>query len=149
MKVAINVQADIQEIEVIINCMAEDENVQRIVSALDSLDTKLCCRRQGELFQIALNDILYIESVDRKTFIYTEQQIYETDKRLYELENHLKNRSFFRVSKAVIINLKRTKSRAVKKTLSIPEWLNEAACNAGLNFSQVLQEALIVKLNAK
>ncbi len=45
--------------------------------------------------------------------------------------------------------LKRTKSRAVKKTLSIPEWLNEAACNAGLNFSQVLQEALIVKLNAK
>lgn len=102
--------ADIQEIEVIINCMAEDENVQRIVSALDSLNTKLCCRRQGELFQIALNDILYIESVDRKTFIYTEQQIYETDKRLYELENHLKNRSFFRASKAVIINLKRTKS---------------------------------------
>lgn len=57
MKVAINIQADIQEIEVIINCMAEDENVQRIVSALDSLNTKLCCRRQGELFQIALNDI--------------------------------------------------------------------------------------------
>ena len=42
--------------------------------------------------------------------VYTEQQIYETDKRLYELENHLKNRSFFRASKAVIINLKRTKS---------------------------------------
>ena len=77
MKVAINIQADIQEIKVIINCMAEDENVQRIVSALDSLNTKLCCRRQGELFQIALNDILYIESVDRKTFIYTEQQIYD------------------------------------------------------------------------
>ena len=30
--------------------------------------------------------------------------------RLYELENHLKNRSFFRASKAVIINLRRTKS---------------------------------------
>ena len=58
----------------------------------------------------SLNDILYIESVDRKTFLYTEQQIYETDKRLYELEDHLKNRSFFRVSKAVIINLKRTRS---------------------------------------
>lgn len=110
MKVAINIQADIQEIEVIINCTAEDENVQRIVSALDALDTRLRCRRQGEHFQIALNDILYIESVDRKTFLYTEQQIYETDKRLYELEDHLKNRSFFRVSKAVIINLKRTRS---------------------------------------
>ena len=42
MKVAINIQADIQEIEVIINCMAEDENVLRIISALDSLNTKMC-----------------------------------------------------------------------------------------------------------
>ena len=37
--------------------------------------------------------------------------------------------------------------RAVKKTLTIPEWLNEAASVASLNFSQVLQEALLKKLN--
>ena len=39
-------------------------------------------------------------------------------------------------------------SRAVKKTLSIPEWLNEEALARGINFSQVLQEALIAKLRA-
>lgn len=38
-------------------------------------------------------------------------------------------------------------SRAVKKTLSIPEWLNEEAVARGVNFSQVLQEALMLKLN--
>ena len=38
-------------------------------------------------------------------------------------------------------------NKAVKKTLSIPEWLNEKASAAGLNFSQVLQEALKEKLN--
>ncbi len=43
---------------------------------------------------------------------------------------------------------KRTNSRAVKKTLSIPEWLNEAAIAKGLNFSQVLQEALLAKIQA-
>ena len=37
-------------------------------------------------------------------------------------------------------------SRAVKKTLSIPEWLNDAAIKAGVNFSQVLQEALMEKV---
>ena len=37
-------------------------------------------------------------------------------------------------------------SKAVKKTLSIPEWLNEAAMAAGVNFSQVLQDALKSKL---
>ncbi len=38
-------------------------------------------------------------------------------------------------------------SRAVKKTLSIPEWLNEAAMRRNINFSQVLQEALMQKVN--
>ena len=37
-------------------------------------------------------------------------------------------------------------SKAVKKTLTIPEWLNEEAMEAGVNFSQVLQEALVQKL---
>lgn len=36
---------------------------------------------------------------------------------------------------------------AVKKTLSIPSWLNDSATAAGLNFSQVLQEALKEKLH--
>ena len=38
-------------------------------------------------------------------------------------------------------------SKAVKKTLSIQEWLNEEAVSMGVNFSQVLQEALMSKLN--
>lgn len=37
-------------------------------------------------------------------------------------------------------------NRAVKKTLSIPSWLNTKATRAGMNFSQVLQEALISRL---
>ena len=37
-------------------------------------------------------------------------------------------------------------NRAVKKTLSIPSWLNAKASRAGVNFSQVLQEALVSKL---
>lgn len=39
------------------------------------------------------------------------------------------------------------KNRAVKKNCTIPYWLSEAAENAGVNFSKVLQEALIQKLN--
>ena len=42
--------------------------------------------------------------------------------------------------------LKRTNSKAVKKTLTIPEWLNEEATALGINFSQVLKEALIQKV---
>ena len=41
---------------------------------------------------------------------------------------------------------KRTNSKAVKKTLSIPQWMNEEAMAIGLNFSQLLQEAIMQKL---
>ncbi|MCB6993011.1 type II toxin-antitoxin system HicB family antitoxin [bacterium 210820-DFI.6.37] len=41
---------------------------------------------------------------------------------------------------------RRTGSYAVKKTLSIPSWLNEEAMAKGINFSAVLQEALKTQL---
>ena len=34
-------------------------------------------------------------------------------------------------------------TKAVKKTLTIPSWLNDRAISMGINFSQVLQEALL------
>ena len=34
-------------------------------------------------------------------------------------------------------------NKAVKKTLTIPEWMNEVAIAQNINFSQVLQDALI------
>ena len=37
-------------------------------------------------------------------------------------------------------------TKAVKKTLTIPSWLNDRAVSMGLNFSKILQEALISKI---
>lgn len=44
---------------------------------------------------------------------------------------------------------KKYKNKAIKKTLSIPEWLNDIAVKNNVNFSNVLQEALIDKLKLK
>ncbi|MGN0393199.1 MAG: type II toxin-antitoxin system HicB family antitoxin [Bariatricus sp.] len=38
--------------------------------------------------------------------------------------------------------------KVVKKTLSIPAWLNTACENYGINYSKVLKDALIAKLQA-
>ena len=57
MKIRINDRPDIQEIEVIINCVADDPLVNKIISALNTVDAKLLCRRQGETFQLGLADI--------------------------------------------------------------------------------------------
>ncbi len=58
------------------------------------------------------------------------------------------NRSFINlISCDTTAYRKMTDSRAVKKTLTIPSWLNHQAELAGVSFSQVLQDALIEKLN--
>lgn len=38
-------------------------------------------------------------------------------------------------------------NKSVKKTLTIPEWLNSAALEQNINFSQVLQDALKMQLH--
>ena len=38
-------------------------------------------------------------------------------------------------------------TKAVKKTLTIPAWLNDRAVSMGLNFSKILQEALIAEIS--
>ena len=42
---------------------------------------------------------------------------------------------------------KLTDNKAIKKTLTLPSWLNAQAELAGINFSQILQKALLEKLN--
>ena len=44
---------------------------------------------------------------------------------------------------------KRTSSKSVKNTHTIPAWLNEQAIQLNINFSQVLQDALIEKVGNK
>ena len=59
---------------------------------------------------IEKTDILYFESVDDKVFAYTLNDVYETKLKLYELEEILPARYFFRANKAVIVNVDRIQS---------------------------------------
>lgn len=110
MKVSINENPDIRETEVVIHCNKADEMIEKIISAVRMVSGRLCGSLDGVIYQIDLSEILYIESVNRKTFLYTEKQIYESTKRLYMLEDELRGSSFFRASKAIIINLRRVHS---------------------------------------
>ncbi len=40
-------------------------------------------------------------------------------------------------------------TKAVKKTLTIPAWLNDRANAMGINFSKVLQDALLSKVQSR
>jgi len=55
--------------------------------------------------QVCIKDILYIEAIGDKVFAYTQKEVFEVKKRLYELEEELIPYKFVRCSKAFLICL--------------------------------------------
>ncbi|MGN0156719.1 MAG: LytTR family DNA-binding domain-containing protein [Lachnospiraceae bacterium] len=98
------------ENEVIVQYRNMTPEVQRIISLLNREQTKLTGWREKDLTVIESNEILYIESVDGKTFAYMEQDVLKLDYQLGQLEQILKAINFFRCSKSVIINIDKVKS---------------------------------------
>lgn len=89
-----------------------------IKSAIDILENN--CRvvpviSDSKTIMLKTDAIYYIESVDKRTYVYTKENCYETRYRLYELEDIL-SFYFLRVSKAMIINIR--KIRSVKAELN-------------------------------
>ena len=106
MKVIIKESPEQTENEAHILCQnADDDEVQRALYLLGQLGIQLTGKKEGTTVPINIEDVLYFESVDKKTFIYTEIDVLETPLRLYMLEERLLNSSFFRASKSAIINL--------------------------------------------
>ena len=106
MKVSIQENPEQRETEAIILCREADEpDVQRALSLLSQLDQRLIGKKEGATVIVNGEDVLYFDSVDKQTFMYTETDVLETPLRLYMLEERLSGDSFFRASKNAIINL--------------------------------------------
>ncbi len=80
----------------------ETERLQRYISRFDE---RITATSDGNTYNVQVDEILYIESVDKKTFIYLQGHVLQTEKRLYELEELLDGKTFFRCSKSTIVNL--------------------------------------------
>ena len=88
-----------------IGCHRTDQRVEEIVRFLKSRQGAVEGMKNDRQYRLPVVDIFYIESVDDRTFIYLEQDCYESRRKLYEFEEVLASRRFARISKAVIINL--------------------------------------------
>ncbi|MED1791010.1 LytTR family DNA-binding domain-containing protein [Brevibacillus laterosporus] len=60
--------------------------------------------QKNEQEKIFYSTIFYLEYLERKVFIYTKENIFETKKPLYKLEHDLPD-NFIRISKTIIINI--------------------------------------------
>ncbi|WMC94373.1 LytTR family DNA-binding domain-containing protein [Kineothrix sp. MB12-C1] len=110
MKIRINEVPEQEDVEVIINCKKVDEEIMRIITMLRVYDKKLTGIKGDQTYLLDAAKIFYIDTVDKKTFLYTENEVYETPLRLYELEEQLDTAGFFRAGKSVLINFNEIKA---------------------------------------
>lgn len=95
---------------VLIRCREITEDVREIERFVKSRQGSLSGISDKKQYEVAVTDVCYIESVDGKTFLYTNDRVYETSYRLYELEELLRDRKFLRISKPMLVNLMKIQS---------------------------------------
>lgn len=109
MKVTVNKIPEGSPENAVINAVNIDDNISAAVSLLENGERTLVGFKDGDKFLIKEPAVYYAEAVDEKCFVYTKDSCYELKQKLYELEAMLDFR-FVRVSKSMVLNIKKIKS---------------------------------------
>lgn len=110
MKIEIKVDSSIEENCISISCNKLTPELEKLIAMMRIMEKQFVVSAEGETFLLDVSAILYIEAVDRKIFVYTEKGVYESELRLYELEEQLEEYGFFRASKSCLIQLRAVRS---------------------------------------
>lgn len=97
------------ENEVILRCRSKTAEVEELLQFLEARSRKLIGSRAGVQMVLEPSRILYLESVEGKTFAYTEQEVLQVEYSLVQLERLLCAVNFFRCSKSMILNIDKVK----------------------------------------
>lgn len=109
-KIEVQVDENTPDMDILITCKKLTPKVEKILAMLRMMDLKITGRIGDEIHILDVAQIIYIESVERKCFIYTTKEVYESDFPLYELERQLSEYGFFRVSKSFLVHLQKIQS---------------------------------------
>ena len=96
---------DLESPEVILEYNELTESVRRVADYVRTVDKSLVCKKDRDEYSVFVSDIFYVESVDKKTFVYCKDDVYQTKFKLIELEKMLQSVGFVRASKSVLLNV--------------------------------------------
>lgn len=110
MKLQIIYDDSVQEPEITVVCRELSAELQRLIASLQAADRRLTGMKDGQIFLLPPEEIVYIDTADKHIFIYTAGEVYETQLRLYEMEKQLPPSDFFRANKSCIVGIRHIRS---------------------------------------
>ncbi len=121
MRTEIHVEPGRDECLVEIRCPAVDGEVEGILQALALAESVILGKSDTGDHRVPLRQVLYLESVEDRTFFYTAEGTYECTLRLYQAEERLARWGFVRISRSVVASLwhMRSLTRERNRTLMV------------------------------
>ena len=110
MKLQIIYDDSVPEPEITVVCRELSMELQRLIAFLQAADRRLTGMKDGQIFLLPPEEIVYIDTADKHIFIYTAGEVYETQLRLYEMEKQLPPSDFFRANKSCIVGIRHIRS---------------------------------------
>jgi DNA-binding LytR/AlgR family response regulator len=134
-----------RDIEVLITYPAKNKIVENILSLLKSLDKQIDCYSDDAIKMVNVNDIYYIESIDKKTIVFCEKGNYQVKKRLYQIFDELSDNGFVQISKYCIMNINKLEEIKTLNNSHLEAVLSNGKClyvtrKYLANIKQLLQE---------
>ena len=109
MKIVFEAPKEGEEDTIIVRCRNINPEIIHLLDRVRAQDT-LIGYINHEIHRLNPSEIYYIETVDRKAFLYSKNAVYESKQKLYELEEILQAWNFMRAGKSLIINVAMVKS---------------------------------------
>ena len=86
-----------------------DDNAEYVLSQNNTYTEYLVGKREESTIHVAVEDIVFIETLGHDVMIYTEEGAYKSSARLWQLEKSLDPECFVRISNSTIIAKNRVK----------------------------------------
>ena len=110
MKIIIEDPSPGEEEHIVVKYHQLSPELTDVINRFKSQSNALFANIEDEIYQVDPKNVLYIESIDNKVFLYSVKKVYESKQKLYELAEVLAGFDFMRISKSAIINLRKIKS---------------------------------------
>lgn len=96
--------------QVTIECVEVTQEILNLQAYSEGVGNSIAGMIDGKLTKVLLGDIMYFEAVDEKVFAYLKKEVMEVKGRLYEYENRLAEKGFVRISKSVLLHLRKVEN---------------------------------------
>ena len=93
------------EVEVEIRYAQMDSEIIKLIERIEKTESYIYGTDNGRQHKIRTCNIFYVESVDKKTFIYTAEAVFRSELPLYKLIEMMSADDFVQISKSCLVNM--------------------------------------------